>query len=98
MTAIDCPPTPGRTSRTNLAAIGALACGIVQFGYLLYKPIAVIGVGAIILGHIARRQISRTGERGYGLTKTALILGYGVLALGLLGALLVLGSGVQAVR
>jgi hypothetical protein len=101
MTAIDRPPAPGRASRTNPVAIGALACGIAQFGYLFYKPIWVIGIAAIILGHIARRRIRRTGERGYGLTKAALILGYGVLALGLLGTLLVLavgGSGVKIVH
>ncbi|MGH3915568.1 MAG: DUF4190 domain-containing protein [Pseudonocardiaceae bacterium] len=36
---------------------------------------------AIVFGHLARRQIARTGESGRGLATAALVIGYLVLAL-----------------
>ncbi len=77
-----------RAKRINRLAIAALACGIAQFSYVLYKGLAIIFIAAIIFGHIALRQIRRTGERGRGLALTGLILGYIVLGLGLLALLL----------
>ncbi|MBY6411892.1 DUF4190 domain-containing protein [Rhodococcus sp. BP-252] len=56
--------------RTNTMAIGALICGV--FG--LFTGIA--GVVAVVLGHIARNQIKRTGEQGAGIALAGLILGY----------------------
>jgi hypothetical protein len=81
-------------TRTNPLAIAALVCGIVQFGFVFAKGLAVAGIAAIILGHLAIRQIRRTGDRGYGLAKAGLILGYAVLVLALLGTIagLVIGS------
>ncbi len=73
-----------RARHTNRIAIAALICGVGQFGYPLHKGLALFGLAAIILGHIAIRQIRRTGERGYGLAKTGLILGYTLIV----GALL----------
>jgi hypothetical protein len=71
------PPPPGyyagqyATRRTNQLAIAALVCGIAQvaFGFLT-------GIPAIVLGHIARRQIRETGEDGAGMALAGLILGY----------------------
>jgi hypothetical protein len=53
--------------RTNGFAVGSLACGI--FGMFL-------GIPAVVLGHAARKQIEKTGERGDGMAIAGLILGY----------------------
>jgi hypothetical protein len=55
---------------TNGLAVAALVCGIAAFftGFTC--------IPAIICGHMARRQIRRTGEQGDGLAVAGLILGY----------------------
>jgi peptidyl-prolyl cis-trans isomerase B (cyclophilin B) len=54
-----------------------MICGVVQFfGFWLLGTIP-----AIVLGHMARRQIQQRGEQGAGLALTGLILGYAGLAL-----------------
>jgi hypothetical protein len=76
------PPPPGYYAgpqagrRTNQLAIAALICGVAQvvFGFLT-------GIPAIVLGHIARRQIRETGEDGAGMALAGLILGYVGIAL-----------------
>jgi hypothetical protein len=55
---------------TNGLAIAALVCGIAQFA------VGVTCIPAIICGHLARRQIRRTGEQGDGMALAGLILGY----------------------
>jgi uncharacterized protein DUF4190 len=55
---------------TNGLAIAALVCGIATF------VVGLTFVPAIICGHLARRQIRRTGERGDGMALGGLILGY----------------------
>jgi len=65
-------------SRTNGLAIASLACGLAQFGF---GPLATIP--AIVLGHMARSQIKRTGEQGAGLALAGLILGWGAVILGI---------------
>lgn len=53
-----------------------------------WNPLAIIGFvlafvvppGAIVCGHIARRQIRTTGEQGDGLALAGLILGYAFTA------------------
>lgn len=84
MTTDQSVPQPGR--RTNPLAIAALVCGIVQLSGLFPA-----GVAAIILGHKALRRIRQSGEDGYGLAKTGLVLGYLGLVLMVLGFLLALG-------
>ena len=79
---------PPRAKRINRFAIAALVCGIGQFSYALSQGLAVIFLAALLRGHIALRQIRRTGERGRGLALTGLILGYIVLVLALLPLLL----------
>jgi hypothetical protein len=64
---------------TNGLAIASLACGIAQF---VFGPLATIP--AIVLGHMARRQIKRTGEQGAGLALAGLILGWAAVILGVL--------------
>jgi uncharacterized membrane protein len=61
-------PTP--PPRTNTYAIASLACGVA--GTFLALP----AVPAVVLGHMARRQIRRTGEQGDGLAVGGLVLGY----------------------
>ena len=66
-------------ARTNGLAIASLACGLAQF---VFGPMATIP--AIVLGHMARSQIKRTGEQGAGLALAGLILGWGAVILGIL--------------
>jgi hypothetical protein len=57
--------------RTNGLAVASLACGVGQvfFWFLAAIP-------AVVLGHMARRQIRRTGEDGAGMALAGLILGW----------------------
>jgi len=76
------PPPPGVSARpgTNSLAIASLACGIGQAMLWIFS-----GIPAIVLGHIARKQIRRTGQDGDGMALGGLILGYaGVLLSALL--------------
>ncbi len=81
-----------QSARTNPRAVAALVSGVCQLGYLYFKPLALLVVATIVLGHIAMRQTRRTGERGRGLAKTALILGYGLLLTGMIPFLFLLTS------
>jgi Domain of unknown function (DUF4190) len=60
---------------TNGLAVAALVCGIAAF------VTGIACIPAIVCGHIARRQIRRTGEQGDGLALAGLILGYVSVAL-----------------
>ena len=64
-------------TKTNGLAIASLACGIAQFAF---GPMATIP--AIVLGHVARHQIRRTGEQGAGLY-VGLVLGWAAVILGI---------------
>jgi Domain of unknown function (DUF1707)/Domain of unknown function (DUF4190) len=81
----DLPAAPGTVlarptvTRTNGLAIASLACGIAQFAF---GPLATIP--AIVLGHMARSQIKRTGEQGAGVALAGLILGWGAVILGII--------------
>lgn len=55
---------------TNTLAIISLVCGIA--GFLT----GFSAVAAVICGHVARRQIARTGEDGNGMALAGLITGY----------------------
>jgi DUF1707 SHOCT-like domain/Domain of unknown function (DUF4190) len=67
-----------QATKTNGLAIASLACGIAQFAF---GPMATIP--AIVLGHVARHQIRRTGEQGAGLALAGLVLGWAVVILGI---------------
>jgi hypothetical protein len=69
-------PVPFSGQQTNGLAIAALVCGICQVFFWF-----LTGVPAVVLGHIARRQIRQTGEAGDGMALAGLILGYAGLAL-----------------
>jgi hypothetical protein len=66
-------------ARVNALAIASLACGVAQFAF---GPLAT--VPAIVLGHVARHQIKRSGEQGAGLALAGLILGWAAVVLGIL--------------
>ncbi len=65
-----------------------MICGIVQFfGIWLLGTIP-----AIVLGHMARRQIRQRGEQGAGLALTGLILGYVGLALTVIVVIIIIAA------
>lgn len=74
--------------RTNPLAIAALVLGVASFCGLG----ALTSIPAVVIGHVARRQIRRRGESGYGLAKAGLIVGYINLALFALILLIFFGS------
>jgi hypothetical protein len=81
------PPVPLVPPKNNPMAIASLICGV---GQVMLWPL--ITIPAIVLGHIARRQIRQTGEAGSGMALAGLILGYvgaGVLVLLAIGIALV---------
>jgi DUF1707 SHOCT-like domain/Domain of unknown function (DUF4190) len=86
-------PGPAATTRTNGLAIASLACGLAQFAV---GPLATIP--AIVLGHMARSQIRRTGEQGAGLAVAGLVLGWAAVILGiiLIVAALAIAAGTHA--
>jgi hypothetical protein len=69
--------------RTNPLAVASLICGLSQ------PFLGVTTIPAIILGHVARDQIRRTGEDGNGLATAGLVLGWVGLGIVVLVILLV---------
>ncbi len=63
-------------AKTNGLALASLACGLAQFSF---GP--AVAIPAIVFGHVARRQIKRTGEQGAGLALAGLILGWTTMIL-----------------
>ena len=57
--------------RTNPLAVASLACGL---GQIFFWFLAAIP--AVVLGHVARRQIRQTGEDGQGMATAGLVLGW----------------------
>jgi len=88
------PPVPVAPPKNNALAIASLVCGVAQ---VMLWPLATIP--AVVLGHVARHQIRRTGEQGAGLAMAGLVLGwigvgFAVLAiLGLVAMVAVTSSG-----
>jgi hypothetical protein len=72
-------PAVPQVRGTNGLAIASLACGVAQFAF---GPLPTIP--AIVLGHMARHQIKRTGEDGAGLALTGLLLGWAAVVLGVI--------------
>ncbi|MEW2519823.1 DUF1707 and DUF4190 domain-containing protein [Actinacidiphila alni] len=61
------PPPP----KTNGAAVGALVCSLVGgFSFGLGS------VGAVVLGHVAKKQIKERGDQGDGMATGGLVIGY----------------------
>ncbi|BBC35898.1 uncharacterized protein SGFS_071920 [Streptomyces graminofaciens] len=56
---------------TNGKAVGAMVCGVVST-----MTMGLTGIPAVILGHMAKAEIRRTGEGGEGFALAGLILGW----------------------
>jgi Domain of unknown function (DUF4190) len=69
---------PVLAPRTNGMAIAALACAI--GGFFVFPA----SFAAVVLGHIARREIRQTGEAGSGMATVGLVLGYVGTVIGVL--------------
>jgi len=61
------PPAGG----TNSMAIASMVLGVAEF-----FTAGLTAIPAVICGHIARRQMKQTAERGDGLATSGLVLGY----------------------
>ena len=72
-------PPVRRVTTTNGLAVASLACGLAQFAF---GPLPTIP--AIVLGHVARHQIKRTGEQGAGMALAGLLLGWAAVVFGIL--------------
>ncbi|MGP7996846.1 MAG: DUF1707 and DUF4190 domain-containing protein [Streptosporangiaceae bacterium] len=83
-------PVPAPPPRTNSMAVAALVCGLCEF-----LTFGLTAIPAVVLGHVARGQIRRTGESGGGLATAGLILGWLAIAVFVLA---VAGVTVVAVR
>jgi hypothetical protein len=65
------PPPPVATSGTNSMAVAAMVLGVAEF-----FTAGLTAIPAVICGHIARRQMKMTAQRGDGLATGGLVLGY----------------------
>jgi hypothetical protein len=65
------PRVPAADETTNGLAVASLVCGLMQvFSF------GITSIPAVVLGHVARGQIRRTGERGDGMATAGLVLGW----------------------
>ena len=65
------PSVPAAEETTNGLAVASLVCGLMQvFSF------GITSIPAVVLGHVARGQIRRTGERGDGMATAGLVLGW----------------------
>jgi hypothetical protein len=62
---------PGNSEVTNGLAVASLVCGLMEVFTL-----GITAIPAVILGHVARGQIRRNGERGDAMATTGLVLGW----------------------
>jgi hypothetical protein len=65
------PPSPVAASGTNSMAVAAMVLGVAEF-----FTAGLTAIPAVICGHIARRQMKLTTQRGDGLATGGLVLGY----------------------
>jgi Domain of unknown function (DUF4190)/Domain of unknown function (DUF1707) len=62
---------PVASEVTNGLAVASLVCGLMEVFTL-----GITAIPAVILGHVARGQIRRNGERGDAMATTGLVLGW----------------------
>ncbi|MDR1078903.1 MAG: DUF4190 domain-containing protein [Propionibacteriaceae bacterium] len=74
------PPTMA-SERTNGLAIASLVLALTGAGT----------IPAVVLGHIARRQIRLSGERGDGMALAGLIIGYAAIGLAVVAVIVMVG-------
>ena len=80
-------PQPGIGRRTNTLAVTSLVLGVVQFvGWFIFLlPGLLAAILAIVLGFVAMKQVSRSGESGRGLAISGVVLGFlGIVVVGIL--------------
>jgi uncharacterized protein DUF1707/uncharacterized protein DUF4190 len=65
------PPLPVPVPGTNSMAIAAMVLGVAEF-----FTAGLTAIPAVICGHVARRQMRATAQRGDGLATGGLVLGY----------------------
>jgi len=65
------PPLPQPIPGTNSMAIAAMVLGVAEF-----FTAGLTAIPAVICGHVARRQMRQTAQRGDGLATGGLVLGY----------------------
>ena len=70
------PPRQIARPATNSMAVAALACGIGEF-----LTMGLTAIPAIVFGHIARRQMRQSGQRGNGMALAGLALGWAGIGL-----------------
>ena len=68
-------PYPPAVPATNPLAVASLICGLAEI-----PTLGLSAIPAVILGSMARKQISETGERGEGLAVAGQVLGWIVFA------------------
>ena len=77
---------------TNALARAALVLGVAEF-----FTMGLTAIPAIICGHMAKREMRQTGQRGDGLATSGLVLGYmAVIFWGILIALSIVGAVISA--
>lgn len=77
---------------TNSLARAALVLGVAEF-----FTMGLTAIPAIICGHMAKREMRQTGQRGDGLATSGLVLGYmAVIFWGILIALSIVGAVISA--
>ena len=77
---------------TNSLARASLVLGVAEF-----FTMGLTAIPAIICGHMAKREMRQTGQRGDGLATSGLVLGYmAVIFWGVLIALSIVGAMIQA--
>ena len=81
------PPRQMEQPATNSMAVAALACGIGEF-----LTMGLTAIPAIVLGHAARRQVPKTGQRGDGMALAGLTLGWIGLLTAIIAGLIIAAS------
>lgn len=80
----------GQQGRSSGLATASIICGIFSLLGLIFCFGGVVGVAAVICGHLALAEIKKSGDtlKGYGKAIAGLVMGYVSLLLMLLGLIL----------
>jgi hypothetical protein len=79
------------STSTNSLARASMILGVAEF-----FSMGLTAVPAVICGHVAKREMRQTGQRGDGLATAGLVLGYmAIIFWGVLIVLAILGAAIQ---
>ena len=70
------PAWPVAAYQAPAAGTNSMAIASVMLGVAEFFTVGLTAIPAVVCGHIARRQIRQTAERGDGLATSGLVLGY----------------------